>query len=62
MLAARKLPSGDIIVTTDTVETKKKLERDSSWLAAVGQAARVNRRKFLVIVYSMRTAVVDYTK
>jgi hypothetical protein len=35
VLAARRLPSGDITITTDTAETKNQLERDSSWLTAV---------------------------
>lgn len=53
VLAARRLPSGDITITADSKETKELLERDGSWLAAVGQAAHVNRRKFPVMVHGM---------
>jgi hypothetical protein len=62
VLAARRLPSGDITITADTQETKELLERDSSWLAAVGQAAYVNRRKFPVMVHGMKVASVDCSR
>ena len=62
MLAARRLPSRDIIIITDRAETKEQLEQDNSWLLVVGQAVQVNRRKFIVIAYSMRMAALDYSK
>lgn len=62
VLAARRLPSGDITITADTKETKELLERDSNWLAAIGQAAQVNRRKFTVMVHGMKIASVDCSR
>jgi hypothetical protein len=59
VLAARRLPSGDVVVTTDTEDTKRQLEKDGSWLSAVGQAAQVNRRKFPVMVHGMKVSSVD---
>ena len=62
VLAARRLPSGDITITADTKETKELLERDSNWLAAVGQAASVNRRKFTIMVHGMKVASIDCSR
>ena len=62
VLAARRLPSGDIVVTTNTEKAKKQMEQDGSWLAAVSKEAQVNRRRFPVMVHGMRLAALDYTK
>lgn len=62
VLAARRLPSGDILITTDTAETKEQLERSNSWLPAVSQTAKVNRRKFTVLVHGMRLSALDCSK
>jgi hypothetical protein len=62
VMAARRLPSGDITITADTKETKELLERDKSWLAAVSRTAWVNRRKFPVMVHGMKVASVDCSK
>jgi hypothetical protein len=62
VLAARRLPSGDILITADTAETKEQLESSSSWLPAVGQTAKVNRRRFTVLVHGMRTSALDCSK
>jgi hypothetical protein len=34
VLAARRLPSGDVVITADTEDTKRQLEKDGSWLSA----------------------------
>ncbi len=62
VLAARRLPSGDVVITTNTEKAKEQLEQDSSWLAAVGKEAQVNRRRFPVMVHGMRVAALDCTK
>jgi hypothetical protein len=59
VLAARRLPSGDVLITADTAATKEQLERDPNWLPAISQAARVNRRRFPVMVHGMRVAALD---
>ena len=61
VLAARRLPSGDILITTDTERTKEGLEKSKGWLTAIGQAAKVNRRKFTVLAHSMRLSAIDCT-
>lgn len=38
VIAARRLPSGDLILTTDLVDTKRQLEADTTWLQALGRA------------------------
>ena len=35
VLAARRLPSGDVLITTDMADTKTRLEQDPSWVPAV---------------------------
>jgi hypothetical protein len=62
VLAARRLPSGDVLITTDTAEAKEQLERSQNWLPAVGQTAIVNRRRFTVLVHGMRTSALDCSK
>jgi len=62
VLAARRLPSGDIVVTTNTEKAKEQMEQDGSWLAAVSKEAQVNRRRFPVMVHGMRLAALDCTK
>jgi hypothetical protein len=56
VLAVRRLPSGDVVITTDTEETKKQLEKDGGWLTAVGQTAQVSRRKSPEMVHGTRIA------
>jgi len=62
VLAARRLPSGDVLITTDTAETKEQLERSERWLPAVSQTAKINRRKFTVLVHGVRMSALDCSK
>jgi hypothetical protein len=53
VIAARRLPSGDIVLTTDSVDTKRQLEAETTWLQALGEGSQLNRRKFPVLVHSV---------
>jgi hypothetical protein len=52
-ITARRLPSGDIVLTTDSVDTKRQLEAETTWLQALGEGSQLNRRKFPVLVHSV---------
>jgi hypothetical protein len=49
VLAARRLPSGDIILTTDTADTKNHLVKETSWTSALGSQARIAKARFSVM-------------
>ena len=53
VIAARRLPSGDLILTTDTEDTKRQLEADTGWLQALGEGSQLNRRKYPVLAHSV---------
>ena len=55
--AVRKLPSGDILIHTESQETKLFLEKDSSWTATIfNTKAIVQPKRFPVLVHGVRTA------
>src|SRR5436853_784617 len=49
VLAARRLPSGNIMMIINTEKAKKQMKQDRSWLTAVSKKAQVNRRRFPVM-------------
>jgi phage gp45-like len=62
VLAARKLPSGDILFVTHTEEARISLEKSSEWLQAVATSAKVKRNTFPVFVHAVRMDSVDTSK
>jgi hypothetical protein len=49
VIAARKLPSGDIVLTLDSAEAKNHMVKETSWATALGPQARVARTRFTVM-------------
>ena len=58
-MAARRLPSGDMMLTTDEEGTRTKWLVDQKWLSVFGEGARVKRREFVVIAYGIKVAQVQ---
>jgi hypothetical protein len=59
IVAARRLPSGDMVLTTDDEQTRTKWLVDHKWLAVFGVGARVKRREFVVLAHGIRVAQVQ---
>ena len=52
----RKLPSGDILINTETQETKSFLEKDSAWISAIfTKEATIQPKRFPVLIHGVRT-------
>jgi hypothetical protein len=56
VVAARRLPSGDIVLTTDEEQTRTKWITDQKWLKVFGTDARVKRREFIVLAHGIRVS------
>jgi hypothetical protein len=54
MVAARHLPSGDIVLTTDDEQTRTRWLADRQWLAVFGTDAQVERREFVVLAHGIK--------
>jgi hypothetical protein len=59
VVAARRLPSGDTLVTFEGEEAKKKWEKDQAVLDAFGTNARIRTREYTVIAHGIRVAAID---
>ena len=59
VIAARRLPSGDVLITFQGEEGKKKWEKDHKGLTAFGENARYRTREFTVLVHGIRVVVVN---
>jgi hypothetical protein len=55
VVAVRKLPSGDSLLTMDEERTRDSWLRDTKWLAVYGQNARVKRREFIVLAHGIKS-------
>ena len=53
VIAVRRLPSGDLVITADSADTKRQLEADKSWVQTLGEESQVNQQKFPVLVHAM---------
>lgn len=60
VVAARKLPSGDIVLTTDSADTKNQLVKETSWAAALGAQARVIRTRFTVMAKHVAKDAINF--
>jgi hypothetical protein len=54
IIAARRLPSGDILLSTLTEKARIIFKKSNKWLRAVTPTAEVLRTTFSVFVYSVR--------
>jgi hypothetical protein len=59
IVAARNLPSGDIVLTTDEEATRTKWLTDQRWTAVLGKEAQVKRREFVVLAYSIKVVQIQ---
>src|SRR5882757_860109 len=50
----RIMPSGDLLITTITVEARLALEKESEWLRAIATSAKVKRNTFSVFAHAVR--------
>ena len=54
--AVRKLPSENILINTETQETKSFLEKDSAWIPAIfTKEATIQPKRFPVLIHGVRT-------
>jgi hypothetical protein len=61
-LGARWLPSGELILTTDSTTTKKQVEANQDWVTVIGQQAAVQPKKYTVMIHGVRVAAIDMDK
>ena len=55
--AVRKLPSGDILISTESQEVKSFLEKDSTWITTIfTKEAIVQPKRFSILVHGVRTS------
>lgn len=59
IVAARRLRSGDILVTTKDKTSKEKLQKETPWLIGAGTEAAIRRKRFTAIAHGIRTAQID---
>ena len=58
IVAARVLPSGDVVLTADRPDTAKNLRDKAEWASVLGTKARVKRPRFTVLVkHVMKDAI-----
>ena len=54
--AVRKLPSGDILINTESQETKVFLEKNPAWVSAIfTKEATIQPKRFPVLIHGVRT-------
>ena len=58
-MAARRLPSGDVLVTTVDTEGRKTMQQNTDWLKAFGVGARIKRKAYTVLVHGIKVAQVN---
>jgi hypothetical protein len=59
IVAARRLPSGDTLITFDGDDSKKKWAKNPMITKAFGTDARVRTREYTIIAHGVRVAAVD---
>lgn len=63
ILAARRLPNGDLILTADSIANKIKIqEKANAWIQVIGHNAKVRPGKFSVWVHGVRVQSFDNAK
>jgi hypothetical protein len=56
IVAARKLPSGDILLYTNTPQEKERLEHQTGWVKKIHPTAETKKRTYRVLIHGMRVA------
>ena len=54
VVAIRRLPSGDSLLTMDEEKTRDSWLKETKWLAVYGRNARVKRREFIVLAHGIK--------
>ena len=62
VVAARRLLSGDVVVTTIYIDARKEIQSATSWLEAFGEGAKVKRHVYTVLAHSIRMAHININK
>ena len=62
VVAARKLPSGDVRIFLASEAAKKALLQDQNWTKSIGQSSSAAEQLFQIVVYSIRIGSLDPTK
>jgi hypothetical protein len=61
VLAARRLGSGDVLVTTTDRATRQEMQKDTEWIQVFGEGASLRRRTYTVMVHGIRVDTIDVT-
>ena len=59
ILAAKRLPNGDLLISTLTEKARRELEKSNSWLQAIAPTAEGRRTAFPVFVHGIRVKGVN---
>lgn len=59
VVAARVLPSGDVVLTADSAETARTLRDRAEWSSILGATARVKRPRFTIMVKHVARDAID---
>ena len=59
IIAARRLPSGDFLLSTLTEKARIELERNNSWLRAIAKTAEARKTVFPVFIHGVRVRGVN---
>lgn len=62
VVAARRLMSGDVVVTTTHIDARKEIQTATGWLEAFGEGAKVKRHVYTVLAHGIRMAHIDINK
>lgn len=62
VIAACRLKSGDIKLTTESANYSKAMLNQQEWLASFGEGAKVKRTEYTVLAHGIRVAQVDTSK
>jgi hypothetical protein len=57
IIAARKLPSGDIIIHTNSMQAKSILQTDTDWTSRLCPSATIQKKSFAVVIHGVNTAI-----
>jgi hypothetical protein len=61
VVAARKLESGDIVITADNEVTKNLIEQEEGWTKVIAGITKVKARRFTLIAHGDRTNIIETT-